>query len=79
MVPTFNVNVHSQDRGKYWTRKGTIAMNVLGVCAPTCNLSMFFQVGKALHMMFVSFAMLFLCQMALEFPEVIYIFKRKII
>ncbi|XP_057542446.1 protein ALP1-like [Amaranthus tricolor] len=29
-----NVTVHPQDRGKYRTRKGTIAMNVLGVCAP---------------------------------------------
>ncbi len=29
-----NVNVRSKDRGKYRTRKGTIAMNVLGVCAP---------------------------------------------
>uniref|UniRef100_A0A803N3F7 DDE Tnp4 domain-containing protein n=1 Tax=Chenopodium quinoa TaxID=63459 RepID=A0A803N3F7_CHEQI len=29
-----NVNVPSQERPKYRTRKGTIAMNVLGVCAP---------------------------------------------
>ncbi|XP_057529918.1 protein ALP1-like [Amaranthus tricolor] len=29
-----NVTVHPQGRGKYRTRKGTIAMNVLGVCAP---------------------------------------------
>ena len=29
-----NVTVHPQDRGKYRTRKGTIAMNVLGVYAP---------------------------------------------
>ncbi|XP_057545781.1 protein ALP1-like [Amaranthus tricolor] len=29
-----NVNAHSQERGKYRTRKGTIATNVLGVCAP---------------------------------------------
>ncbi|XP_057548011.1 protein ALP1-like [Amaranthus tricolor] len=29
-----NVTVHPQDRVKYRTRKGTIAMNVLGVCAP---------------------------------------------
>uniref|UniRef100_A0A803N0B5 Myb/SANT-like domain-containing protein n=1 Tax=Chenopodium quinoa TaxID=63459 RepID=A0A803N0B5_CHEQI len=29
-----NVRVTSQERGKYRTRKGTIAMNVLGACAP---------------------------------------------
>ncbi|XP_021737435.1 uncharacterized protein LOC110721473 [Chenopodium quinoa] len=29
-----NVNVPSKERPKYRTRKGTIAMNVLGVCAP---------------------------------------------
>ena len=29
-----NVSVQAQERGKYRTRKGTIAMNILGVCAP---------------------------------------------
>ena len=28
------MSVPSQERGKYRTRKGTIAMNVLGVCSP---------------------------------------------
>lgn len=28
------VNVPSEERSKYWTRKGTLAMNVLGVCSP---------------------------------------------
>ena len=46
---------------------------------PKCYLSMFFWIGKALHMMSVSFAMLFLGHMALEFLEVIYIFKRNYI
>ncbi|XP_048493239.1 protein ALP1-like [Beta vulgaris subsp. vulgaris] len=29
-----NVRVSSQEKGKYWTRKNTVAMNVLGVCSP---------------------------------------------
>ena len=29
-----NVTVPSEDRSKYQTRKGSLAMNVLGVCSP---------------------------------------------
>ena len=29
-----SVSLHAQERGKYRIRKGTIAMNILGVCAP---------------------------------------------
>uniref|UniRef100_A0A803MRE4 Transposase n=1 Tax=Chenopodium quinoa TaxID=63459 RepID=A0A803MRE4_CHEQI len=41
-----NVRVTSQERGKYRTRKGTIAMNVLGACAP--NMEFIYVLHNAL-------------------------------